>query len=109
MTFWIIPTGIFGASILALIIYLIFKYAITSKSYEEAMAEQRKLERNFRSKLKQNHPKKLKNQGKENSQADKQITKTVPPQTFPVKDTKKVEPSKNGPVVGVDKIVGFNF
>lgn len=97
------------AGLVATILYLFFKFAIPSKSYDEAMAEKRKLERNFRSKLKQNQPKKQKNQGKESSQAEKQVTKTVPPQTSSLKDTKKVEASKNGPVAVVDKVVSFNF
>lgn len=107
MAFWIIAAKIFGASIVGLLIYLIFNYTTKLKSYDEAMAEQRKLQRHLRSEQKQSQPKKQK-RVKESSQIDKQATKAEPPQAA-TKDAKKTEAFKNGSVAGVDRVVSVNF
>lgn len=103
MAFWL---GILGAIVVFSIITLIFKYATKSKSYDEAMAEQRKFERNLmRAKSKQSQSKKPK-VTKESSQPEKR-SKTAPAPAAVIKDTKKVEPVKNNPVNGVDKVVSY--
>lgn len=108
MAFWIITGGILGASFVAFFIYWIFKFGMKSKSYDEAMAEQRKLERSLmKSKSKQNQSKKPKNLVKENSQSEKRGSKTVPQAA--TKETKKVESLKNNPVVVVNQVVSSNF
>lgn len=110
MAVWLITGTILVTSFIGFGIYWFFKYSTKSKSFDEARAEQRKLERSLmRSKNKANQAKKPKNVAKEGSQSEKRGPKTVSLQAVAAKDTKKVEPVKNNTVVVADKVVSFHF
>ncbi len=91
------------ASVLAPIVYIIFKFTTKEKTFDEVIAEQRKqlaLENSLKTKAKYHQSKKNKNSLKSTDKRNKSVTFSQ----NVAKDAKKTENSKASTVSAVEKV-----